>query len=100
MKRSSQKAEELKFLDARKAKECTQCYGFRSGAAGTAGLARDVFDPDRGKVVPANTLTDGTWVWQDGMGYYLGKDGLAPEPRSRTTSSRWVISVPRCRRAV
>ena len=45
-----------------------------------AGRAPDMFDPDRGNVVPANTLTDGTWVWQDGIVYYLDKYDLAPEP--------------------
>ena len=45
-----------------------------------AGRAPDLFDPDRGNVVPANTLTDGTWIWQDGMVYYLDKYDLGPEP--------------------
>ena len=54
----------------------------QSGAVlqAVAGRAQDMFDPDRGEVVPASTLTDGIWVWQEGMVYYLEKYGLAPEP--------------------
>ena len=45
-----------------------------------AGMAGDVFDDTRGRVVPAHTRTDGTWVWQDGLAYYLTTYDLGPEP--------------------
>lgn len=43
------------------------------------GPVTDIFEPRRGSVVPAHTRTDGTWVWSDGIGYYLETYGLAPE---------------------
>ncbi|REF35175.1 hypothetical protein DFJ64_0547 [Thermasporomyces composti] len=54
----------------------------RSGAVvqAHAGGAPETFDPTRGEVVPASTLTAGTWVWQEGMVYYLDTYGLASEP--------------------
>lgn len=45
-----------------------------------AGLVDDVFDATVARAVPANTRTDGTWVWQDGLAYYLETYGIAPEP--------------------
>jgi hypothetical protein len=53
-------------------------------AAGTALLVTtatepDFVDPSRGEVVPMNFRTDGEWVWNDALAYYLTEYGLAPE---------------------
>lgn len=42
--------------------------------------AADLFEPDRGHVVPTSFRTDGTWIWSDASAYYLRDRGLAPEP--------------------
>lgn len=47
---------------------------------GAAGLLDDVYDQAKPDAVPANTRTDGEWVWQDGLAYYLETYGLGPEP--------------------
>ncbi len=39
----------------------------------------DVVDPARGKVVPMNFRTDGTWVWSDATTYYLETYKLLPD---------------------
>jgi len=44
------------------------------------GYVTDMFDPDRGPVVPASTRTDGEWIWSEGLEYYLEQYGVAPEP--------------------
>ncbi|WP_410663432.1 hypothetical protein [Amycolatopsis sp. lyj-84] len=41
----------------------------------------DVWEPGRGRVVPMNFRTDGTWIWPDTVEYYLEEHGLAPESR-------------------
>lgn len=43
-------------------------------------LLPDVVDPERGRVVPANVRTDGTWLWTDLVVYYLREYDLAPDP--------------------
>lgn len=53
-------------------------------AAGTALLMTTATEPDfvepkRGEVVPMNFRTDGTWVWNDALAYYLAEYGFAPE---------------------
>ncbi|MEZ0108661.1 hypothetical protein ABH920_002662 [Catenulispora sp. EB89] len=45
----------------------------------TTALSPDKLDPSRGKVVGASFRTDGTWVWSDGLAYYVRVHGLAPE---------------------
>lgn len=45
----------------------------------TTALGSDKLDPARGKVVGASFRTDGTWVWSDGLTYYVRVHGLAPE---------------------
>ncbi|WP_375430777.1 hypothetical protein [uncultured Friedmanniella sp.] len=40
----------------------------------------DRLDPTRGKVVPTSTVTDGEWIWNAGLEYYLEVHGIAPEP--------------------
>ncbi|MEZ0112530.1 hypothetical protein ABH920_006552 [Catenulispora sp. EB89] len=40
----------------------------------------DVRDPDLGPVVPIGFRTDGTWIWNDALTYYVRNYGLAPEP--------------------
>ncbi|WP_194898527.1 hypothetical protein [Catenulispora pinisilvae] len=54
-------------------------------AAGTPLLMTTASEPDfvepaRGEVVPMGFRTDGTWVWNDALTYYLSEYGFAPEP--------------------
>jgi hypothetical protein len=39
----------------------------------------DPLDPSRGPVVPLSYRTDGTWVWQEALAYYVRSRGVAPE---------------------
>jgi hypothetical protein len=43
------------------------------------GRAVDPLTPDKGRVVPLNYRTDGVWVWQEALAYYLRGHGVAPE---------------------
>jgi hypothetical protein len=54
----------------------------RAGAVVLAvgGLGLDVFEPDRGEVVPLGSRTDGEWIWSDGVAHYLEHHGVAPDP--------------------
>jgi hypothetical protein len=54
----------------------------RSGAmiVRISGLDADRLDPTQGDAVPMNSFTDGSWIWSDGLRYYLEKYGIAPEP--------------------
>lgn len=45
----------------------------------TTALGPDKLDPARGNVVGASYRTDGTWVWSDGLAYYVRVHGIAPE---------------------
>ena len=45
----------------------------------TTALGPDKLDPARGKVVGASFRTDGAWVWNDGLTYYVRVHGVAPE---------------------
>ena len=45
----------------------------------TTALGPDKLDPARGNVVGASYRTDGTWVWSDGLAYYVRVHGVAPE---------------------
>jgi hypothetical protein len=38
----------------------------------------DAIEPDRGSVVPGSFRTDGTWVWNDALMYYVIEHGIAP----------------------
>jgi len=44
------------------------------------GRERDILDPAKEHAVGLSTHTDGTWIWSDGVRYYLVKHGIAPEP--------------------
>jgi len=44
------------------------------------GHTDDRMDPTRGEVVPMSTHTDGTWLWNASVRYYLDTYGIAPEP--------------------
>jgi hypothetical protein len=46
----------------------------------TTGRDVDRLDPDRGRAVPMSTHTDGTWIWNAGLRYYVQTHGIAPEP--------------------
>jgi hypothetical protein len=70
-------------------------------AAGTALMVTtatepDFVDPARGEVVPMNFRTDGVWVWNDALAYYLSEYGLAPEPDFFTAmrDADWVCPAP------
>lgn len=70
-------------------------------AAGTALLMTtasepDFVEPSRGEVVPMNFRTDGTWVWNDALAYYLAEYGLAPEPAflAAMEAAGWVCPTP------
>jgi len=43
------------------------------------GRAVDPLEPALGPVVPLGYRTDGTWVWQEALAYYLRARGVAPE---------------------
>lgn len=47
--------------------------------------ARDVdqVEPARGEVVPMSFRSDGTWIWSDGIAYYLRTYGVSPEESFR-----------------
>jgi hypothetical protein len=45
----------------------------------TTALGPDKLDPARGTVVGASFRTDGSWVWSDGLEYYVRAHGVAPE---------------------
>jgi hypothetical protein len=40
----------------------------------------DLLDPSRRHAVPLHIQTDGTWIWNSGVRYYLEQHGIAPEP--------------------
>ncbi|WP_163554244.1 hypothetical protein [Candidatus Frankia alpina] len=44
-----------------------------------AGLGVDQLDPARGQQVPIIVFTDGTWVWDASIAYYLKEHDLPPE---------------------
>jgi hypothetical protein len=44
-----------------------------------SGHTADPFDPERGPVVPLSYRTDGTWIWQEALAYYVLQRGVAPE---------------------
>lgn len=41
-------------------------------------LDPDVLDPGRGAAVPGSFRTDGSWLWSDGLMYYVERHGIAP----------------------
>ncbi|KQC39232.1 hypothetical protein [Frankia sp. ACN1ag] len=45
-----------------------------------AGLSVDQLDPTRGQQVPIIVFTDGVWVWDASVAYYLTEHDLPPEP--------------------
>lgn len=47
----------------------------------TTGRTLDQIDSSRGKVVPMSFRTDGKWIWNDAVRYYLEVHGVPPEPR-------------------
>ncbi|CAJ62868.1 hypothetical protein FRAAL4226 [Frankia alni ACN14a] len=46
----------------------------------TTALATDPLDLSKGEVMPMSYRSDGSWVWSDGIAYYLDAYGIAPEP--------------------
>jgi hypothetical protein len=51
------------------------------GAVVLSGTGRepDRVDPARGAAVGMSVRTDGTWVWSDGVAYYVREHGIAPD---------------------
>lgn len=47
---------------------------------GSAGLTDDVVDTGRTDAVELNFRSDGTWIWNDAVIYYLDVHSLAPDP--------------------
>jgi hypothetical protein len=45
----------------------------------TSLLHEDRLDPSRGETVPLVYRTDGDWVWNEALVYYVREHGLAPE---------------------
>lgn len=63
--------------------ELARVVGFlRSGTTivRISGLDVDRLDPARGQAVPLSTMTDGEWIWGDGLRYYVETHRIAPEP--------------------
>jgi hypothetical protein len=54
----------------------------RDGVVVLRGTDRDpdALDPSRGNVVPGSFRTDGSWVWNDALTYYVREHGIAPDP--------------------
>ena len=46
----------------------------------TTATEPDFVDPARGEAVPMGFRTDGEWIWNDALAYYLTEYGYAPEP--------------------
>ena len=46
----------------------------------TTEMEPDFVEPERGTVVPINFRTDGDWVWNDALAYYVAEYGYSPEP--------------------
>lgn len=38
----------------------------------------DAVEPARGSVVPGSFRTDGTWIWNDALMYYVREHGITP----------------------
>lgn len=61
-------------------RECVLEY-LRAGGllVGTPAQMEDVVEPGRGRVVPVNLRTDGSWIWSDAVTYHLARYSLAPD---------------------
>ncbi|MFL6074878.1 MAG: hypothetical protein ACJ73S_15890 [Mycobacteriales bacterium] len=62
--------------------ERARIAGFLDGGAVvlfSTGREPDRVDPARGAAVGTSVRTDGTWVWSDGVAYYVREHGIAPE---------------------
>jgi hypothetical protein len=46
---------------------------------GTPARMNDIVEPGRGRVVPVNLRTDGSWIWSDAVAYHLARYSLAPD---------------------
>jgi len=44
------------------------------------GALDDIVEPARGNIVPMGFYTDGTWIWNQAVTYYLEEHHLAPDP--------------------
>jgi len=56
----------------------------------------DLLDPARRHAVPMSTHTDGTWIWNAAVRYYLNEHGIAPEPDflAHMAACRYVAATP------
>jgi hypothetical protein len=45
----------------------------------SGGFDTDRIEPSRGRVVPTSSHTDGTWIWNEALRYYVLTHGIAPE---------------------
>lgn len=62
----------------------------------TTATEPDIVTPARGEAVPMNFRTDGTWIWNDALIYYLAEYGLAPEPDflAAMRNAGWSCPIP------
>jgi hypothetical protein len=62
--------------------ELARVVGFLRGGTmivRISGLDVDRVDPAKGDAVPLSTMTDGEWIWGEGLRYYVETYGIAPE---------------------
>jgi hypothetical protein len=45
----------------------------------TTGHDMDRIDPEKGKVVPLSFCSDGEWIWNEGLAYYVEVYGVTPD---------------------
>ncbi|AOS61689.1 hypothetical protein [Actinoalloteichus hymeniacidonis] len=58
------------------------------------GRVPDQLDPEHPRRVPVAWLTDGTWLWQPAVRYYLEKHDLAPDPAFLTHIRQLNYQIP------
>jgi hypothetical protein len=63
--------------------EWRRVAGYLRGGAIVArsfALGVDILDPGRTEAVPGSFRTDGDWLWNDGLMYYVERYGVSPDP--------------------
>jgi hypothetical protein len=62
----------------------------------TTGTEPDFVEPERGELVPMSFRTDGYWIWNDAVAYYLTEYGYAPEPEflAAMQAADWTCPTP------
>jgi len=57
-------------------------------------MSKDLVEPSRGMVVEQAMRTDGHWIWNDALAYYLREHALAPDPGLLTHIEQHECRVP------